>query len=141
MEQQIRVGMRDRFYFVVVGGYLSVVMLFLLISGRLDPGVSFRRLVAGSLRRRIKGTMTEFHEEHGHCYVVQIPSGPISDAEGRSRIRLFEDGQEIGPGHCSHDDVRQVGEGRFSHWQNYVYFSTPDNSDPRSNDRTYTYSE
>ncbi len=56
-----------------------------------------------------------------------------------SSMRLFEDGVEIGPAHTNHDQIRRNGGGRFSHWQGELFFSSSDNSDPRTNGRTYTY--
>lgn len=72
---------------------------------------------------------------------MPVPSGLISDAEGRSRLQVFEDGRPLGPGHTMHADVRTPGRGRYSHWAGAVYLSTSDNSDPRTNGRVYTYSE
>lgn len=42
-----------------------------------------------------------------------------------------------GPFGVDHDDIRNLGEGRYSFWKGTVYFSTPDNSDPRNNGRIY----
>src|SRR5436853_5305763 len=50
----------------------------------------------------------------------------------RSRLRLMEDGKPLGPAHASHDDIRSHGGGLFSHWGDDLYFSTSDNSDPRT---------
>ncbi len=83
----------------------------------------------------------QIESEEGCCYVVAVHSltdiqsdGPGSNA---SRLLLFEDGRSLGPAHCSHVDVRELGAGRFSHWSGQLYFSTSDNSDPRSNGRSY----
>lgn len=54
-----------------------------------------------------------------------------------SRARLLENGAVIGPMHASHADIASVGYGRFSHWDNHIVFSASDNSDPRTNGRTY----
>ena len=134
-------GIRDRFYFTVVGAYLSAVMLFLLSTGRLDPGVSWKQIVAAMFRRRTKGTIekTAIHKEHGLCFAARIQSGLMSDAEGRSQLQLFENGVTLGPAHCAHDEIRQKGSGRYSHWMGWIYFSTSDNSSPLENGRTYTY--
>ncbi|WP_432709908.1 pectate lyase family protein [Pedobacter sp.] len=57
-----------------------------------------------------------------------------------STLRLFENGKELGAAHSKHDDIRKMGKGRFSHWLSTLYFSASDNTDPRTNGRTYTYS-
>jgi glycosyltransferase involved in cell wall biosynthesis len=61
-----------------------------------------------------------------------------SDQESVSLLRLFEDGKPLSGPHHAHDAIRGLGQGRFSHWGNYLHFSTSDNSDPRRNGRHYT---
>ena len=56
-----------------------------------------------------------------------------------STLKLFEDGQELGPAHAAHKDIREQGKGRYSHWKTALYFSASDNSDPRTNGRKYTW--
>lgn len=141
MQAQGRARPVDYLYFTVVGGYLTIVMFFLLVSGRLDPGVTFRKVVSAAFRRKTSGTLCGIKAEKGHCFVAAMPIGPASDAEGRSRVRVFENGKELGPGHCTHEEVRSKGGGRFSHWRTHIFFSTSDNTDPRANGRTYTFSE
>src|SRR5205823_12565958 len=34
----------------------------------------------------------------------------------RSPLILYEDGRPLGPPHSLHDHIRQLGEGRYSHW-------------------------
>jgi hypothetical protein len=56
----------------------------------------------------------------------------------RSHLELYEDGVRLRPAHSTHECVRTIGRGRFSHWAECVLFSTSDNSDPNTNGRTYT---
>lgn len=56
----------------------------------------------------------------------------------RSRLRLYEDGNAVGPAHSSHDVIRRAGRGAYSFWANSLYFSSADGSDPNSNNRPYT---
>lgn len=56
-----------------------------------------------------------------------------------SPLKIFENGREIGPAHSSRSDIAAHGKGRFSHWGNNLYFSSSDNTDPRTNGRKYTY--
>ena len=58
----------------------------------------------------------------------------------RSSLRLFEGRTELKPAHAAHADIREKGQGRFSHWGEWLYFSTSDGTDPRSNGRTYSVS-
>lgn len=60
----------------------------------------------------------------------------MSDPKG-SRLQLYEQGRPIGPAHALHLDIEQAGSGRFSHWLATVIFSASDNTDPRSNGRSY----
>ncbi|PST83819.1 pectate lyase [Pedobacter yulinensis] len=79
--------------------------------------------------------------EEGSAFKVRgLPErGDTPDDLDASSMRLFEDGREIGPAHALHSEIRRNGNGRFSHWQNELFFSASDNSDPRTNGRTYTY--
>ena len=58
--------------------------------------------------------------------------------QGESNLRVYENQREIGPAHARHDEVAELGGGRFSHWDRVLVFSTPDNSDPRTNGRIYS---
>lgn len=76
------------------------------------------------------------------CYTSpappDCPSGDDVQNGQRSTLRLFEDGIELGPGHSMHDEIFKDGDGRFSHWGQWLMFSSSDGSDPRSNGRTYS---
>ncbi|MBI3922049.1 MAG: hypothetical protein HY318_11580, partial [Armatimonadetes bacterium] len=85
---------------------------------------------------------TRITAEIGHCYTVIL--GPHYVGDGvkdapPSTLRLFEDGKPLGPAHVAHVDIREKGQGRFSHWNTVIYFSASDNSDPRTNGRKYTW--
>ena len=63
-----------------------------------------------------------------------------SDDTTRSTIMIYEDGKPLGPAHSSHADVGNIGLGRFSHWHytsTMFLFSSSDNTNPRTNGRTY----
>ena len=69
------------------------------------------------------------------------------DRGNRSPLVLRENGTPLGPAHSGHNAIEEIGEGRYSHWlddsrppREYLYFSTSDNSDPRSNGRRYSVS-
>jgi len=108
-----------------------------------DPRRNGRRYVAAHAEALLLGT------EAGHLSEPQ-PDGPrgwvltglprrwTSDDAGTSRLVLLEDGRPLGPAHALHDEVRQLGGGRFSHWAGSLLFSTSDGSDPRRNGRSYT---
>jgi len=81
--------------------------------------------------------------DSGYCYKIGYDLPEIGDSNtspSSSKLRLFENGVELGPAHSVHHDIRAFGLGQFSHWGNSLYFSTSDNSDPLTNGRKYTYS-
>lgn len=83
-----------------------------------------------------------FVHDNGHCWVASLPekANLFSDTPENPRqsgLKLFEDQVEIGIPHELHDNIRTMGKGRFSHWNNSFYFSTSDNSDPNINRRQY----
>ena len=78
--------------------------------------------------------------EAGSCFVVDLATVEPSDGEDRptaSAVRLYEDGLQLGPPHEPHDEIRESGAGRYSHWRGKLYFSSSDGSDPRINGRSY----
>jgi hypothetical protein len=54
-----------------------------------------------------------------------------------SNLRLFEDGQELGPPHSSHATIRAIGRGAYSHWTHKLWFSSSDGTSPMTNGRSY----
>ena len=48
----------------------------------------------------------------------------------RSRVYVFEDGRQLPQPHSTHDDIANKGEGRFSHWQSDIQFSSMAGGDP-----------
>lgn len=84
-------------------------------------------------------------DEGPHAYSVtvrrgllQIP-GDTMQTPQRSALVLFEDGVRLGPAHTEHVVIAARGQGRFSHWQTNLVFSSSDGTDPRVNGRTYRY--
>jgi hypothetical protein len=67
-------------------------------------------------------------------YAADGPDGIASNLE------LREDGRLLGPAHSQHADIGSKGGGRFSHWNDWLYFSSSDGTDPRANGRGYTAS-
>jgi hypothetical protein len=125
-----------------VSVYLTIVGCFLVLTGRIRVSPrGFARRVLAVLRPPFKGDLVELIHEKGNCYVAPLPRKLISDSNGRSRLTLFEDGQELPYPHSSHDDIRELGAGRYSHWGDAVFFSSSDNIDPAKNGRRYSVRE
>ncbi len=75
--------------------------------------------------------------------ITEFPFQVLSDSNdtpSRSSLKLYENNTELGPAHSVHSDISNSGSGAFSHWGNWLYFSSSDNSDPRANRFHYTAS-
>lgn len=120
--------------------YLVGVGLWLLGTRQVRvPGVG--RLLGSSFRKPYKGPLANITPEAGNCWTAPLPDYLPSDQESASSLVLFEDDHPLGPGHQSHDNIRKKGAGHYSHWGAQLYFSTSDNTDPRSNGRRYHVEE
>ena len=71
--------------------------------------------------------------ERGFAYTATYTVPPshfyLIESDGNSRWRssqakVFQHGVEIGPGHSLHDDIRDLGSGRFSHWRGNLFLSS-----------------
>jgi len=124
----------------LVSIYLLLVGAWLVATRQIRvPGI--RKVLRSRIRPRYRGELTDIRTDEGVSFVAHVPSYILSDLESASALVLMENGKALGPAHSRHDDIRRFGRGRFSHWGNEVYFSTSDNSDPRSNSRKYTVVE
>lgn len=84
-----------------------------------------------------------FPREDGFAYIVPGFSGSVlpvifgphgddlSD-NWRSRLRLFENGKPFPHPHTLHAEIRQTGNGRYSHWGNAIIFAPSRNVDPNA---------
>ena len=78
--------------------------------------------------------------EIGHCYIASMDFGEEGDkyTGNKSMLTVFEDGKPLGPPRSLHQDIRDRGKGRYSHWtREGLYLSASDNTDPRKNGRKY----
>jgi SAM-dependent methyltransferase len=84
-----------------------------------------------------------FAHEAGQMFSAVVPGR--SDTNGSpaghkpSTMTLFEDGRPLAYRHAQKIGIEKGGSGRYLHWENTVYFSSSDLSDPRHNGRTYTF--
>lgn len=76
--------------------------------------------------------------------VEQLPGDPDHlDHPAISELLLYENGVPLAQAHSPHDQILEHGNGLYSHWkddmgQEYILFSSSDNTDPRNNDYEYT---
>lgn len=82
-------------------------------------------------------SVVNFKPEIGNAYQIQLGINWMSSHNGESIAQLLENGIPLGPGNSAHDDIRTLGQGRYSFWYKSLYFSASDNSDPRTNGRRY----
>ena len=124
----------------LVTAYLAAVGIWLAFTRQIPLG-GIRKLVFSRFRPRYKAGLKDCRREIGFCWQAELPSYLISDADGLSHLILFENDQRLPLGHAPHEEIRQLGGGRYSHWGTHIYFSTPDNTDPTRNGRRYTVEE
>jgi pectate lyase len=92
----------------------------------------------------VSGTLdvSKVTSDGGFAYLIAIDPSLTGDSNEQltvSKVKIFENGVEIGPAHAVHADIRNYGKGRFSHWGSTLRFSASDNTNPSSNGRVYTY--
>jgi pectate lyase len=86
--------------------------------------------------------LTGLKSDGGYAYKLGYAlsvSGDSNAESSASTLKLFENGVELKPGHAVHQDIRDSGKGRYSHWGTALYFSASDNTNPATNGRVYTY--
>lgn len=78
--------------------------------------------------------VTKARKESGFAYKMEVDLGTSTTA-----VRIFENGVELGEANAVHETIRKTGKGKFSYRPPSLYFSSSDNSDPKTNGRKYTY--
>ncbi|MGM4961923.1 hypothetical protein AB7714_00320 [Tardiphaga sp. 1201_B9_N1_1] len=120
--------------------YLVAAGLFLIATKRIKAPALFK-VLRSYARPKYKGALSSIQPDNGHCFTAPVPGSLLSDAESISSLVVTEEGTQLPVAHASHSEIREAGNGRFSHWGAVVYFSASDNTDPRSNGRTYAVQE
>ena len=88
-------------------------------------------------------------EDGGFGFTVHLPNRLFGDyarnSSGALDGTILENNQILGPPATSHSYVRKRGRGQFSVWSQpdrnrvVLFFSSSDNTDPRTNGRTYVF--
>lgn len=124
--------------------WLAAASFVVLLLAVLGPNGVFAPTYTGP----INPSEISPYGRHGYSFPVKIPSimglsvtPDDTSPPPASNLRVYEDGKLLGPAHSIHQEVSDLGEGRFSYWrvpgQNILVFSASDNSDPRTNGKTY----
>ena len=133
-----------------VGGTRRLIARAFDIAIALSALVATVLAVAGAFAPRLDARIdpAAVSSDGGHAYTFSpgfhthwpyvVPSHPEStlvpgDAE------LTEDGRSIGAPQPSHAVIRELGGGLFNVWQGSVWFSPDDDTDPRTNGRSYRF--
>lgn len=83
-----------------------------------------------------------FVHENKYCWKKDLRKFGIRPGDGIKNPRispliLLENDTILKPPHTLHDLVRNYGKGCYSHWEEALYFSTSDNTNPNTNGRKY----
>jgi hypothetical protein len=96
-------------------------------------------IVSSRLSRNLE---PPFDKGEGKTWSVALPElvdrADTLQTPLRSDVQLFEDGVWLPFGHSPLAAIEDLGGGRYSHWEQRLYFSTTDNSDPNVNGRVYS---
>ncbi len=80
-------------------------------------------------------------EHGGYSWGVRtadlFEEGDAVERPHRSSLLLFENGVPLGPAHSDHASIQELGGGRFSHWGEWLYFSSSENLPPNRNACSY----
>jgi len=80
----------------------------------------------------------------GHAWAVRLPGLEYMADRAifprMSFVVVYEDGVPLPGPHALHAEIRELGDGLFVHWGEYLVYSASDSSDPSCNGRRYTYS-
>jgi hypothetical protein len=81
--------------------------------------------------------------EGGKAYRASLPQfdelADTPEQVERSPIILYENDRPLGPAHTYHQDIVDLGGGRYSHWSGLgLVFSTSDGSNPNQNWKRYS---
>lgn len=81
-----------------------------------------------------------FRHDGGYCWLASLRRMrvPLHLLQQGWRAVVLEDGTALGTPDCVHEDVRRLGNGRHSVWEDQIWFAAADNSNPNRNGRTYS---
>ena len=120
------------------------------LLGCISLGVAGALLLAWIATPMVKGRLDarQIQPEEGRCYIARLPRwrsllyrvrGDRIGRDSASSLILYENGFPLGPASTKHETIRRQGGGAYSHWEDHLYFSSADGSDPERNGRIYSY--
>ena len=119
----------------------ATVLRVLEFSAVLGWGTWFGRLRGADCAMKLREIPASIPcvRESGYCWHMFLGRRDESDdrCDNASALVLLENDRPLGPAHCLHQEIRDYGCGRYSHWNGHLWFSTSDNTDPNKNGRRY----
>ena len=82
--------------------------------------------------------------DKGLCWTTELPAeiaiGDDLNNPAKSDLQLWEGDKPLGPAHASHNRIRNVGGGLYSHWGRRLYFSSAIADEPTNSGQVYRVS-
>jgi len=129
---------KNSIQFKVIYGFLAVIWVLSLVSILLLSFQWSENITWFSKQYRIPVKIAQLSSNGPYSYVVVMKADWLSQSEMiRTTAQVYEDGHALGPGNAMHVDIDTHGNGRFWFGKGYLYFSSSDNTDPRTNGRSY----
>lgn len=117
----------------------SLATVVLIAQGFVMYSYSHGALFSRLAEQRIVMKDSKLVPEKGHAYQIPLGTEWMDQSRlGSSPAVVLENGIPLGGPNSMHEEIRQKGGGRFSVWNGYLYLSTSDNTDPRTNGRVYS---
>ena len=145
----VRVPEIDTFEFLTHGAKVAQKRVTDSVGGAWREGVRRLTVCVGNAVRPLRQAVISrplvgpYLHESEYCYSAPLPElQDLADDADQGRLSpllLFEDGKQLGPTHSDRRYITSVGRGHFVHAKDRLFFSTPDNSDPNTNGRTYSF--
>ena len=132
--------------------------LLLLTAAYFCAAYWFKALDPSMIFPKVRGRIVSLHRPfvgiHNSKFGVMAPDYWFGDLVGslshpcRSPVRIYENDTLLGPNHATMRSIGRAGMGRSEHWTSddaqklygnvpIFFFSSSDNSDPRTNGRSY----
>lgn len=82
-----------------------------------------------------------FKPTGGYGWTMRLPGTGGDDDTNlyKSNFCLYEDDQRLTAAHQPSIAINTGGKGRYVHWEDAIFFSTSDGSDPNTNGRRYSF--
>jgi hypothetical protein len=88
-----------------------------------------------------RAAILQISSESKFAYISPTGRPELSSHEQPSKAQVLENGVPVSThGNAPIDDIRRLGNGRYAFWHDAVYYSTSDNTNPRTNGRRYEIS-